>query len=537
MDERTIGFSNGRVYTSAHDRGAHDAIVFRHGRVAWVGARADAPQSIDWIDLQGGTVVPGLTDAHVHLYAVAHGRLQIDAGGATSIDDLLETLRRRAAAPGGWLVAANYDEGRLCEGRHPTRAELDAAVPDLPVVLRRFCGHVAVLNSAALRRVDVDEAVADPSAGMFGRDAGGRLDGAAFEAAAELIFRRMPAPSQAAVRDALRGVLDDCVRLGLTAAVEAAVGFTDGFDEEHAVWRSLRETSPRLPLRLGFMHQLGAAEAARRGLVPTLDDDWQSATLKFFADGIVGARTAAVGRPFADTGTHGLFMTSEAELEGEIVAAHRAGWQIAVHAVGDRAVSRVLDDFALADRLESRSDTRHRLEHVFCPPEGCFERMRALGAAVVMQPSFLVKMHRSIQAAFGADVGGHYPGRSALAADVAYAGSSDAPTGILSPWHGMAASIDRGGSAGAPIGPGEALTAPQALAAYTRGGAYVMKQETWRGGLEPGMAADAIVLDRDPLRSTTAALRDTRVLLTMVRGVVHHDELQGHADMPASRTG
>jgi predicted amidohydrolase YtcJ len=251
----------------------------------------------------------------------------------------------------------------------------------------------------------IDEGVSDPPSGSFGRDGAGRLDGSAKESAAEAIFRAIPQIDPETMAASLRETIEDSIRMGLTAAVEAAVGFTSGFDNELAVWNLLRQDVSFSPIRLGFMYQLDPKEAAVRGLMPRRDPDWQGMTLKFFADGIVGARTAAVNKPFADTGANGFFMRDEDDLERVIVEAHLDGWQTATHCVGDRASARVISAFEKAERALPAQKPRHRIEHYFVPPEGGLARMRALEALIVTQPSFLARMRRSILGAFGADAG------------------------------------------------------------------------------------------------------------------------------------
>jgi predicted amidohydrolase YtcJ len=534
----SVRLINGRIYRSADDHHPAEAVAVSDGKIAWIGDASDCPSAARTVDLQGAAVLPGLTDAHIHLFAIAHARLQVSLSRqhAASLHDVLTRLQARAreTPAGQWINACDFDENSVAEHRYPMRDEIDVSVPDHPVLIRRFCGHIAVVNSAALRALEIDESISDPEGGVFGRDAAGRLDGSATESAAELVFRRVPRTDRGVMVRALRQTIGDCMKMGMTAAVEAAVGFTSGFDEEFAVWAMLRQSGETLPMRLGFMYQLDPADARGRDLAPGLDPDWQGATLKFFADGIVGGRTAAVSEDYCDTPSRGFFMRDEADLERVIAEAHRAGWQVAVHAVGDRAVSRIITAYETAQRAAPRNDPRHRIEHFFCPPAGGFARMQQLGALLVMQPSFLTRMRRSILQAFGPRAHRSYPGRSALDAGVHYVGSSDAPTGLISPWAGIADAVDRGAPDGEPIGAGEALTVRQAVASYIRGGAYAMRQEAWRGLLAPGMAADLIALDRDPFSETAPNLREMAVLMTMVRGEVHHDTLSHRVNIAAA---
>ncbi|MBR1119973.1 amidohydrolase [Bradyrhizobium lablabi] len=529
----SIRLINGRIYRDAGDRIPADTLVTRDGTIQFVGSRDDAPAAETTIDLHGTVVMPGLTDAHIHLFALAIERLQIalDPVAVKSVGALLDRVSSaaRRVSSGEWIRGSGFDENGLPEHRYPTRKELDAAAPDQPLVIRRFCGHTAILNSAALHALGIDEGVSDPVGGSFERDPQGRLNGIVKESAADAVFRNMPRVERAVVADALRATIGDAMRLGLTAAVEAAVGFTSGFDEEHATWNLIR--SDRSLIRLGFMHRLDPKEAVARELTPQRDPDWQTNTLKFFADGIAGARTAAVTTPYHDTGGTGFFMRDEEELERVLVEAHLDGWQVAVHCVGDRAILRVIGALERAQKMKSWSDARHRIEHYTCPPTGGLARMKKAGAIVVAQPSFLSVMHRTTLEAFGPLADSRYPARSVIDAGVPFICSSDAPTGDFSPWVGMANALDRGADKGRPLGPSEAISRREAIRGYTHGGAYAMRQESWRGVLEPGMAADLIAVDRDPFDSTVD-FRAVKVLMTMVRGAIEHDAIDGRA--PAS---
>jgi predicted amidohydrolase YtcJ len=519
----SVRLINARIYRDVDDRVPADTLVTRGGAIDFVGARDDAPPADLTIDTGGAAVMPGLTDPHIHLFAIATERLQIalDSSSVRSVASLQERVSANARRTGNrqWLRGVGFDENALSELRYPTLAELDAVAPDHPLVIRRFCGHTALLNSAALSALSIDDGVSDPVGGSFGRDHAGRLNGIAKESAAEAVFRAIPSIDRALVAGSLRTTIADAMGLGLTAAVEAAVGFTSGFDEEQAVWESLRRD--RSLMRLGFMYQLDPKEALARNLTPARSPDWQTNSLKFFADGIVGARTAAVSSSFRDSGGYGFFMRDEGELERVILEAHLAGWQVAVHAVGDRAISRVIGAFERAYKIQPTPDIRHRIEHYFCPPPAGLQRMKDVGAMVVSQPSFVSRMHRSIIHAFGEDAATKYPARSVLEAGVSFAASSDAPTGDFSPWAGASA-MDRGIDKGVPIGPSEALTRRQAIGSYVFGGAYAMKQERWRGAIQPGLVADLIVLDQDPF-DTKVNLRTVKVLMTMLRGVIVHD--------------
>ncbi|NRB02137.1 MAG: amidohydrolase [Rhodobacteraceae bacterium] len=490
---------------------------------AQICARSDGPVR----DIGGRVCLPGLTDAHLHIFPLAMFRLQLDVAtaGITSVPDLLAAL---SAIPtnrrfGGWLQAAVLVEDTFAEKRLPTLEELDTAFPDTPVMLRRYCGHVAILNTAAMRALGLTQAAPKVSSGSFFRDAAGALTGKADEGAAAWVFARAPAPPDEMILSEMDVFLRDCLALGLTSLVEAAVGFTLGYDREAAIWETLRARG-NVPVRLGFMNELKANEAAERGLHPQWSKDWSSETLKFFADGIIGGRTGALSHPYDDTSGTGELMQAPGVLEKDLADAHNNGWRIAVHATGDRGVDRVLSAISAAQGADQ--SRRHRIEHFFVPPPEGFERASAANINIVTQPGFLHRMGGSIARGLGDRVNGPvYPGASALAAKAPLTFSSDAPTGPLSPWQGMRHSIDRIGAHGGNIGPGEAVSRSAALGAYISGGAWSMRHEAFRGQLTPGMAADLVVLNMDPFTAPLDELAECACLLAVKDGEIVWDQL------------
>lgn len=411
---KAIGFVNGSIYESWRDPASAEALVVMGARVAWTGARADLPAVDTIVDLQGAVLGPGLTDAHSHFLIVANSRLEtrVDQSDVKSIHDVFEKLKQSGdkRPVGDWVIASGFDENRLVELRYPTRVEIDRVFPDRPVLIRRVCNHVVIVNSPALAALGNDDSIKDPPGGVFSRDGSGRLDGSAREAAAGLITLSMPRAARDRRIFALEETLQHGAALGMVAGVEAALGGRDGgrFDEEVGIWDELRRKHERLPMRLGFMYCLDAKEMARRRLAPRRDPHFQGMTLKFFADGIMGARTAAVSQPYVDGTGNGIFVRDEAELKRALIDAHCDGWQIAVHAVGDRAISLVIDAYREGQRICPRSDARHRIEHASLSTPHDYAEMKRLGISIVTQPSFLSRMNRSKRSAFGDRVHGYY---------------------------------------------------------------------------------------------------------------------------------
>jgi predicted amidohydrolase YtcJ len=515
----TILLRGGRLATAAqHDA---DSLLIEAGRIAWIGAAKDAPRADRTIDLDGSRVVAGLTDVHAHLFMRAQELLNLQLGPtAGTIAELLKRLRAAcaAAAPDEWVMSADYSEQFLDERRHPTRDELDSVSGGRPVLLRRTGGHLSVANSAALQRAQFDDTTADPVGGTIERSSG-RLNGVLTENAADIVAALIPPPSTARTIAAIRKVADECLSYGIVAVTEAAVGFNNGFKVEWDIWNALREKGG-LPLRMGFMLRIDPNEAREYGLAPTgIDDRWQVRTLKFFVDGIIGARTAAFFQPYADRETSGLLMEPPADLRAKVIDGHACGWQLAAHVIGDRGIDHWLDCLSAAHKAWPRDDARHRIEHFAVRGPKAIAQVQSLGAVVVPQYGFLRRLGALFAEAVGeARAERLYPGRTLRDAGIVVAGSSDHPIGPLSPHLGIAAAIDRKAANGRVLNAGESLTAAEALAAYTEGGAFAMGHEQRRGRIAVGQYADLAVLDRDILELPPEAIEPTRARLTVVGG-------------------
>ncbi len=513
---------NGLVRTLWAEQPQCEALLLEGGRVRWMGNNADAPGAQRTVDLGGRVVLPGLIDAHCHLYWMAQDRLQLNVGTGEirGISDLIERLRAEEAthkSGSDWLFGVGLNEWRLREARLPTRDDLDRVSTERPVVLRRVCGHAMVANSAALKTIGITESTPDPVGGIIERE-GVRPNGVLRERALEPLLRLLPTPSVDELSESLRSVAQSYLACGVTGATEAAVGFTTAFEKEWAVWEALR-ASGTYPLRMAFMLRLGTEEARARHIRPTsVDLDWQVDMLKFFADGTVGSRSAAISKPYEGSGCAcGLYMQAPERLSEEIEAAVADGWHIAVHAIGDRAIDLTANIF---NSMRNQCDAvRLRVEHLALPSRSALEALGRVGAIAVPQPTFLRELGDGFVRALGAARAEQlYPGRSLLAHGLIVAGSSDAPAASLSPFVGIASAMTRTTASGRPLNIGERLSASEAVSMYTSGAARALGHSQHRGVLRPGAVGDLIVLDRDPLNCPSEDILGTQVKATIVRG-------------------
>jgi predicted amidohydrolase YtcJ len=340
-------------------------------------------------------VLPAFHDSHQHLLSYVRSRTRVPLWDTTSIPALLERLRAAAERrpAGSWIVAVGHDQGRLAERRHPTLAELDAAVPAHPLLVYRACNHMALANSMALARAGVTPATPDPPGGRIERDDHGNLTGVLLEAAMSLVAGAVEAPAidwQSGLRDAAR----EYHRRGIVAVGEAALGHVNGVRDLEIVADAIRGGGIGLRMYVMAYGDVAAQmlEAAEAGAWREVwrDDEWlRFGAIKYFADGTLGGGTAWLTEEYGDEpGNRGFPLLAAEELDARVLRAHRAGFQVAIHAIGDAAVTMALDAYERALTVLPRSDHRHRIEHVEVIHPGLPERFARLGVVAAVQSCF-----------------------------------------------------------------------------------------------------------------------------------------------------
>ncbi len=490
-----------------------NAIVSAGGSVSGSGPLSDILSPGDThYDYPGATLLPGIRDAHLHPVPYAAAISGVSLKTAKDMADLQRRLRAgAAAAPGEPLVALRLDDETLAEHRLPTRVDLDAAVDSVPVLAHRYCGHIAVANGAALALAGIDAATADPSGGIIDRDPHGRPTGVLRETAIEIVSKAL-AGSHPVSADAVLAALRGLTGLGVTS-LGAMVRVADG------PWASLgnevellAEIAEELPLTVHAYViadtelELGAA----RDLIDAAGSRLRWAGLKRFADGSLGGHTAAMFEPFSDapdsTGT--LRLSEDDESLARVCI--EMGGSTAIHAIGDRACSRVIDLFAVLIS-EGADPAQLRLEHASVLTPRDIRRLGSLGVVASVQPAFITSETEWLQARVGAlRLNFTYPFRSLLEAGVVVAAGSDCPVEPPDPWLAMAVARDRAG-----LTPAQQLTAAEALGLFTDAAARALGEPR---PLDPGTAADFVVVDRDPLTCSPLELRDLEVIATYVAG-------------------
>ncbi len=526
--------TNGVIYTLDERKPVASAVAIRGDRIVAVGTDSEIRsgfRSDVTIDLGGKPAYPGFIDSHAHMESLGAALMNLDVSAARSEEEAAEAVAgaARDTAPGIWIRGRGWDQNRWQPERFPTCASLDRVARTVPVFLTRVDGHAVWVNSRAMEIARIDEKTPDVPGGRILRDRAGKPTGVFIDNAMDAILSVMPPPSVRERTEALRRAVRTCIESGLTEVHDMGVD-----SEGVAIYRSLIE-SGEFPFRVYAAISGSSAEfwAACRKTGPVKDayDGRLSVrAVKFYADGALGSRGAALIDPYADDpGNRGLTLLSRGVLLEAATEALDAGFQICTHAIGDRANGFVLDvyDEALASRGARQRDVRFRVEHAQVLAPSDIPRFKALGVLPVMQATHCTSDMGWAEERLGSGrIKGAYAWRSLIAAGSIIPGGSDFPVESPDPLRGFYAAVTRQDARGLPEGgwnPQERMTRDEALRSYTLWGAYAGFQEREKGSIEPGKWADIVVLTDDIMKIEPAKILATRVVKTVVAGKVVYD--------------
>jgi predicted amidohydrolase YtcJ len=520
-----LAVQNVRIYTVNKAQPVARALAVKDGRILAIGNDVSShigPSTVQ-LKLAGATVVPGLIDSHGHMQGLGALLESRDLRHVSSITEIAALVRQEASRrqSGEWIVLRNWDQTNW-GGQFPAAKDLDQASQGHPVYLTRVDGHAGWANSRALELAGITDSTRDPAGGKILRDAQGHATGILVDRAQGLVRARIPPPTYDQVKHQLELAARECARLGLTEVHDAGV--------PAQVIRAYKELARegRLPLRVYAM--IGGdgplwREYLQKG--PEIGDLVTVRCIKLVVDGALGSRGAALWQPYSDDKTNtGLLIIPKETIERVAREAVAHGFQVASHAIGDRANRTVLDAYAAA--LGGENDHRFRVEHAQIISLPDFKMFAGYSLIASMQATHATSDMRWAEQRLGPDrIAGAYAWRRMLSLGVTLANGSDFPVEEPNPILGFYAAFTRQDPNGQPPGgwtPSQKLTREEALYSFTMAGAYAAFEEKNKGSLEPGKLADFVAFDRDIMTVPPAEVLKAKVRATVLGGRIVYEE-------------
>ncbi|MBA8885324.1 amidohydrolase [Dokdonella fugitiva] len=504
-----------------------EAMLVADGKVVATGSHAGLARragKADVVDGGGHVLLPGLIDAHGHVMGLGEMKIRADLTASTSLDDALARVRAFATAhpDDAWVIGRGWNQVVWKLGRFPTAHELDRAVADRPAWLHRVDGHAAWANAAALRIAGITRDTPDPPGGRIERDAEGNPNGVFVDAAMALVERHVPAPTEAEAARMLDAALAEMASVGLTGVHDPGIDAGT-----YALYRRYADEHKLTTRIYAMIGDVGADfdAIAKDGPLSGYGDGFLDVrAVKLYADGALGSRGAALLAPYSDDRANsGLLFHPPADITAMIDKAVGRGYQVGVHAIGDRANREVLDAFAsvYAKHPDARG-LRNRIEHAQVVAPADIPRFKSLDLVASMQPTHATSDMNMAEDRVGRErLRGAYAWRTFLKQGTRIAGGSDFPVESANPFFGLYSAITRQDHDGHPPHgwhAEQAMTRIEALRAFTLDAAWAGHAEDAVGTLEPGKRADFILVDRDYFKVAPSEIWKTRVLQTWVSG-------------------
>jgi len=517
MSETKLVILNANLVTLNPKQPKAEAIAIQNGRIIAVGSnkavRKYIAKETRVIDAKNKTIVSGFVDCHVHMTGFGHFLHTLNLRNVESVKEMQQKLREyvQKNPERSWILGGRWDQDRFIEKRYPTRWDLDAAVADKPVFLIRVCGHLGVANSRALQLAGISKETTIDSGEIDLDEATGEPNGILRENALELLWKAIPKPTPKQLEEACISACKKAVEAGLTC-----VHWIVGSAEEIRIIQNLYSEG-KLPLRvyLGISVDL-LDQLVDLGLLTGFGNDMvKIGFVKVFADGSLGARTAALKEPYSDKPeTRGIILYTQRKLNRLVSKAHRAGLQLAVHAIGDRAIETVVKAFENVLKRHPRENHRHRIEHCSVLNPRLIKRMKRLDLIASVQPHFVVSDFWVV-ARVGKDRARWvYPFKSLMKEGLIVTSGSDCPVEPINPLLGVWAAVARKSFAE------ENLTVEEALKTYTLNAAHASFDENNKGTIEVGKFADLTVLSDDLFNVPSDEIKKVEVEMTIVAGKI-----------------
>ena len=527
--------TGGNVITVDLRKPEAEAVAIKNGRFLMAGGdaevRALAGRNTEVIALKGRTVAPGFIDSHQHLFEYGTNLLQLDCSPkkARSIADIQKIVLKetRRKAPGAWIRGVSYDDTKTTDPRSLNRWDLDEVAPEHPVFIQQVSGHWAVVNSRALEVGGVKDDSPNPKGGSYGRDPRtGRLNGILYEQA-EFAFvyegttGRPPIMPPFSLKERIKGVRlasNRYLRAGLTSVNDALVSAQTIETYQEALRSGDLKVRVYMLVSIEYLPQFQALK-----LKTGFGNEWlRLGGIKILADGGIAGRTAYLTEPYVGTEDCGILAVESEEALHELIRrGHEAGFQVCVHANGDRTIAMALNGFEKALAALPRKNHRHRLEHCTIVNPQILRRIRKNGLLVTPFGSYIYFHGEKMNPHYGPErVARMFAHRSFLDCGIHVSGASDSPCGPYEPLLAIQSCVTRKSFAGEILGANQAITVDEAIFLYTMASAYASFEENIKGSITPGKLGDLVVLSDDPRRVTPEEIKNIPVEMTVVGGEI-----------------
>ena len=530
-----IVFLNGEVITVDNQNQICEAVAVEGNRIVFVGKTEEVKKHIGFqttvIDLNGRSLLPGFIDSHLHLSAYGVDKLGVSckAPHIQSLHDIFQDIREKAAglSKGKWIRAWGFNEMKIAEQRYPTKEELDEISMEHPIIIVRACNHISVVNSKALEILGIHNDTPNPKGGMIERNENGIMTGrlletAHFQSVKEVTY------SEDELFHALELASNDYTAAGITSVHDAGAQDANIFN---IMQQSVQDGIVKVRI-YAMVSALDDPEAfieimIAKGVKTGMGDSrFKIGPAKLFTDGSSSGPTIATREAYTSyPNDYGILYYTQEELNRILGKAHNEGFQITVHAQGDRAIEMMLNCIETAQNEHPHSDARPRIEHAGISTPDLIERMKRLGVIPIPNPAFFLEYGEGYVRNYGERVNSMYPIRDFYESGIISAIGSDSPVTDYNPLLGIQAAVNRKSNTGLEIGDTQTVSVLQAIRAYTWNGAYASFDEHQKGSIEVGKLADMVMLDGSILQINAENISDLSVKMTVIDGeVVFQDE-------------
>jgi predicted amidohydrolase YtcJ len=530
-------YLNGNIYTVEAKQPKAQAIAIVGQKLVYVGSVKEAKKYVGAkttvVDLKGKTVLPGLIEGHMHYTREGAALLQVDAFWKPKDEILAKIKAESDKLPAGtWIVGTGWNQEVWPDRKFPNKAELDAVAPNHPVSLTRTDGHALWVNSKALEVAGIDKNTPVPAGGVIEKDDKGELTGVVFENAMAMVREKITPLSVERIKEAQLLAQKEMFSYGLTTSMSAG-NTTMNSVEDVNIMKSLYKSGD-LKIRIYAMINGEHADPYLKSgpEIGLFDNRLTVRAIKYYADGSLGSRTALMLEDYSDKHDwKGVARTSNEKLLEYTRAASRAGFQVAVHAIGDGGVRNVIDQYEKVLKEDKIApDHRWRIEHYQVTTAADLVRTAKLGIVPVMQATHATSDKNMAETRIGSErIKYAYAWRKVIKAGMKIPGGSDAPIEKINPYHGLYASVTRMDLQGEPKGgwhPEEKMTREEALKSFTIWAAYGQFEENLKGSLKAGKVADFVVIDRDYMKIPETEIKDINALMTVCGGEVVYKKEQ-----------